>query len=646
VAGTYNTWLVILSVVVAIVASYVALYLASRVVASNGSNARSCWLAGGAVSMGTGIWSMHFIGMLAYSLPIPMSYDVATTLLSLLMAVMASGFALYLVSRRNLALRGLLGGGVLMGIGIFSMHYTGMAAMQMAPPIRYEPFLVCISVLTGIVASTVALWSTFAFRFETLLSAFWKKAGSALVMGSGISGMHYFGMAAAIFAPGSVCTVNPQHINNSWLAGTVGVFSLSFLAATLLISAFDAYLAAVLAKHAGILQRLNDELSIARAGLEARVEERTAELARTNESLKEQIAARNAAEKTIREGEIRLRAFMENSPSVMFIKDLDGRYLHANRQFQESYGLAEQQIVGKDDQALFADEQAREYRANDRKVLDDGAAREFEETAQYVDGRHTCITYKFPVRDATGRIVAIGGIATDITDRRRAEQDLKMYADQLQALSQRLMQVEEDYRRELSRELHDRIGQNLTALNINLDIVRDRLPDSVRPTLEPRLTDSLALVSSTVDAIEDVMSELRPPMLDDYGLLAALRWLSNQFKHRTGISITLRESGRLERMAPPTEIALYRIVQEILTNVSKHARAGHVEIIVSNSPQSISLTVVDDGIGFDPARVDRSGERMGWGIMNMRERAQAVGGTLTIESAPGKGTRVIAIVPR
>jgi two-component system sensor histidine kinase UhpB len=142
-----------------------------------------------------------------------------------------------------------------------------------------------------------------------------------------------------------------------------------------------------------------------------------------------------------------------------------------------------------------------------------------------------------------------------------------------------------------------------------------------------------------------VMAELRPPMLDDYGLLPALRWLSKQFTHRNGIGVAVRDTGQTERMDSATEIALYRIVQEALTNIAKHAQAKHVDIIVTNGPGGISLTVVDDGIGFDSAGMDRLTAKAGWGITSMRERAQAVSGTLTIESAPGKGTRVIMIVP-
>ncbi len=258
--GTYDIQLVALSIVVAVIASYVALDLAARVAASQGGKGARYWLYGGAISMGTGIWSMHFIGMLAFRLPIPMSYDIPVTLLSLLIAMIVSGFALHTVSRDILSMRRLLSAGLYMGIGIVAMHYTGMAAMQMAPPIRYDPLLFGLSVLIAIVAAMAALWIAFQLRSETVLSAFWKKTGSALVMGAAISGMHYTGMAAAIFAPNSLCTVDPQKINNVWLAGTIGGFTFLFLITTLLISVFDARLADHSAKLAAIIKNANDAI--------------------------------------------------------------------------------------------------------------------------------------------------------------------------------------------------------------------------------------------------------------------------------------------------------------------------------------------------------------------------------------------------
>jgi diguanylate cyclase (GGDEF)-like protein len=255
-AGSYNPWLVFLSIVVATAASYVALDLASRVAATRTMRSSNYWLVGGALSMGTGIWSMHFVGMLAFQLPIAMAYNIPVTLLSLLIAMVVSGFALYTVSHGSLSLRRLLGAGVLMGIGIACMHYSGMAAMEVRPAIRYDPLLFAASVLIAIGASVAALWIAFRLRTETILSAFRKKAGAALVMGAAITGMHYTGMAAAGFAPDTVCSVNPQDINNVWLASAIGGFTFMFLATTLMVSVFDAHLASRAAKHAESLQHL------------------------------------------------------------------------------------------------------------------------------------------------------------------------------------------------------------------------------------------------------------------------------------------------------------------------------------------------------------------------------------------------------
>ena len=256
-AGTYNYWLVFVSLLVAILASYTALDLATRITASRGNGARA-WLVGGAFAMGMGIFSMHFVGMLAFSLPIPMGYDVAVTLLSLLIAVIVSGFALYMVSRETLSPGKLIGAGVLMGLGICAMHYTGMAAMETHPHITYQPALFSASVGIAIAASFAALWIAFTLRDDKG----WKKyakLGSAVVMGFAITGMHYTGMAAAQFAPDTICLTGPL-VDNSWLAGTLAGTTLVILCVTLALSFIDARMVTRTAKMAASLQRANDEL--------------------------------------------------------------------------------------------------------------------------------------------------------------------------------------------------------------------------------------------------------------------------------------------------------------------------------------------------------------------------------------------------
>ena len=196
--GTYDLWLVILSVILAVLAAGAALDLAGRVTATRG-RVRAAWLSGGAIAMGLGIWSMHYTGMLAFVLPVPVAYHVPTVALSLLAAVLASGVALSLASHERLDTGRLILGSLVMGAGIATMHYTGMAAMRHVAVVKWDERLVALSVIIAVVVSGVAL--TLAFRHGHAPSEAWtwRKMGSAVLMGAAIPSMHYTGMAAARF---------------------------------------------------------------------------------------------------------------------------------------------------------------------------------------------------------------------------------------------------------------------------------------------------------------------------------------------------------------------------------------------------------------------------------------------------------------
>jgi NO-binding membrane sensor protein with MHYT domain len=198
VTGTYHPYLVALSILVASLASYTALDLGGHVRAARGL-ARRAWLVAAAITMGGGIWSMHFIGMLAFVMPVPMSYDIGLTILSLVVAIVVTGGSFYVISRQGASPLRLVLSGIFMGLGIVAMHYTGMAAMRGHAELGYDRLLVALSVVIAIGASTAALW--LAFQTTDL----WQKLIAALVMGLAISGMHYTGMRAAIFtAHGSI----------------------------------------------------------------------------------------------------------------------------------------------------------------------------------------------------------------------------------------------------------------------------------------------------------------------------------------------------------------------------------------------------------------------------------------------------------
>jgi len=256
--STYNHWLVALSLLVAMLVSYTALRLAARVATSEGRGGR-IWLGIGAIAMGLGIWSMHFVGMLAFSVPIPLAYNVPTTLASLAVAVATSGFALAITSGRRLTTPRLAASAVAMGAGISAMHYMGMAAIAITPAIGYDPFLVALSILIAVAASFIALRVFFQLREGNSLRQQLLRVAAAVVMGLAISGMHYTGMAASRFSSGSFCSGGVT-LQNSWLAAAIGLFALGLLGVTLVTAVYDAHLQSRARTQALRLERANNEL--------------------------------------------------------------------------------------------------------------------------------------------------------------------------------------------------------------------------------------------------------------------------------------------------------------------------------------------------------------------------------------------------
>ncbi|OZI58030.1 putative bifunctional diguanylate cyclase/phosphodiesterase [Bordetella genomosp. 1] len=256
--GNYDATLVLVSLMVAILASYTALGMASRVAAAQGWASR-CWLVGGACAMGLGVWSMHFVGMLAFSLPVPLGYDLDLTLLSLGIAIVCSIFALWVVTQPELPTGRLIGAALLMGAGIAAMHYVGMAAMRMYPAIEYSPLLFALSVVVAVLASGAALWITHVLRHNRPGAPAYRLC-AAVVMGVAIVGMHYTGMAAARFAPDSICLAANSGISAGWLAVSVTAVTLSVLAIALVVAVLDTRLEARTSALASSLAEANQEL--------------------------------------------------------------------------------------------------------------------------------------------------------------------------------------------------------------------------------------------------------------------------------------------------------------------------------------------------------------------------------------------------
>ncbi|WP_052007202.1 histidine kinase [Burkholderia paludis] len=292
--GSYHLPLVLLSLAIATLASYTTLDLAAFIALLDKPKLKRAWLAGGAVAMGTGIWSMHFVGMLAFALPVPLGYALPDTGASLAIAVLVSYVALKVVTRGRPGWRRLWAGGALLGGGIAGMHYTGMAALRMQPGIRYDAVLCAASIGIAVSAATAALWIAQALRVQQARHATVQRTGAAMVMGAAIAGMHYTAMAAAHFAPDARCGA-ANGVDAPWLATTVALFTTATLVVTLLLSRFDAR-TTFLRGMTDTLERLvrlrTDELERALQ----RYEQTTATLQRTREIMTTEIDERKAAQ--------------------------------------------------------------------------------------------------------------------------------------------------------------------------------------------------------------------------------------------------------------------------------------------------------------------------------------------------------------
>jgi diguanylate cyclase len=257
--SSYSPWLLCLSIGVAVMVSFTSLRLACRVAESQGLASR-IWLILGSISMGVGIWSMHFIGMLAFSVPVALRYDIDRTLLSLAVAIVTSGFAITIASRARLGIGRHVVCSLVMGLGIVSMHYVGMSAILISPAITYNRPVVAASVLVAVLASFVALWLTFNLRRTTHRWVWMARLGAALIMGLAIAGMHYIGMAAAQFALGATCSGGVA-LDNQWLALVVSIATFSLLIITLVAGVFDAHLEMHVRGHARGLEKVNSQLN-------------------------------------------------------------------------------------------------------------------------------------------------------------------------------------------------------------------------------------------------------------------------------------------------------------------------------------------------------------------------------------------------
>ncbi len=349
-----------------------------------------------------------------------------------------------------------------------------------------------------------------------------------------------------------------------------------------------------------------------------------------------------------REAEDELTDLYENAPCGYHSCDAEGVVIRMNETELRWLGYSRAEIVGKVRLSALVSEQFRsEYESAFAELKLSGTPIDIDSE---LSGRNRTAlpvhVSAVAVTDTRGRFVNSRASVFDITNRKQAEQKAGHYASQLQALSRRLVEVQDHERRWLAGELHDRVCQNLAALDLHLNTVRCGLSLQSSEGVSTRIEDCLRLVKETVESTFDLVGELRPAVLDDYGLSATLRWYSEQFTRRTGIVAVVKGDDPVPRLGQGVETALFRIVQEACTNISKYAKARAATITVAAEPERVRVEIADDGCGFDPDLAVRHENHNGCGLLIMRQRAEIAGGRLLIQSAAGRGTRITVEIRR
>src|ERR1700682_2643713 len=588
--GFYDHRLVVLSIFIAISASYAALDLGARVTLAR-RRIRSAWLVGGATVMGFGIWSMHFSGMLVFNLPGRVAYHWPTVLLSLLSAIFASAVALYVVSRKKIGRVQALTGSILMGAGIAGMHYIGMAAMRLSAACHYSPVLVALSVLIAVIASIAALVFTFDYREDFKGTALAQVVG-AVVMGSAIALVHYIGMMSASFVPSAVLPDMSHAVTISSLGfGGIAIGTLVVQGVAILTSSVDRRFAA----QARELQ--------------------------TSE---------------------RFRQIADNLHEVLTLTNADfSQVFYVTRAYQEIWGHSPEGVYENPRswlEGVYADDRKRVEDA-ERRLVRGEPQQAIEFRVVRPDGSISWVVSRaYPVRDAQGYAHRWVGIARDITESKRAHEELRR-------LSGELLRLRDEERRKFARDLHDSTAQDLVALATMLGQLRRSIPSSERKSRK-LLSECRALADKCIREVRTLSYVLHPPMLDEAGLGDAIREYVNGFTKRSGIDVELELSPRLGRMSREVELALFRVVQESLTNIQRHSGSQQAKIRIHRDSK-LTVEISDRGHGAS-ASVSREKKELwfktGVGISSMQERVKLIGGRFDIDST-GQGTIVRVTIP-
>jgi PAS domain S-box-containing protein len=401
----------------------------------------------------------------------------------------------------------------------------------------------------------------------------------------------------------------------------------------------------VVRKHEDRLARKRAEEALRKAHdeLEQRVEKRTAKLARTTEQLMLELTERKRVEESLRLSEERFRSVAQTACDAIITVDSRGKIVFWNHAAVNMFGYSVDEAMGKPLGFLMPERFRKDHDDALKRAVSTGRSIMIGSTVEKVGLKKNNID--FPVelslaRWQTKEGVFFTGIVRDVSACKLAEEEIRH-------LSQQLIRATEEERKKLARDLHDELGQALTALHFSMEAMHDSLPEELKAQ-KAGCDELIGQVEKLGDTIRDLSSELRPDMLDDLGLVPTLEWYIKDFVKRIGgLQIDFQTIGVKKRPEAEIEIVLYRFLQEALNNIARHAKAKHVSVLLTYSHPKLIFTIKDDGVGFDQAEpvVPSGAKRQPIGLLGMRERLVSVGGSIDIRSSGGKGTVIRAELP-
>jgi PAS domain S-box-containing protein len=352
----------------------------------------------------------------------------------------------------------------------------------------------------------------------------------------------------------------------------------------------------------------------------------------------------------LRNAEERVRfqaSLLDQVRNAVIATDPDGKIIYWNRFAEKLYQWTAAEVTGRSILNVTVPAVRREEAMAIITTLANEGHWFGEFEVRRKDGRRFMAeVHNARIEDARGMAIGLVGVSADITARKRVEKRLHDSKEQLRALMARVQHVREEEGARIAREIHDELGQTLTSLALDLNWMNEQVTAGARTRRDARLClrlkDMNARLETTARAVQRIATELRPQMLDDLGLAATIEWQAEEFAMRTGISCRWIQRPNVAVPDRAQATALFRIFQEVLTNIIRHARAQSVTLQMRQVKADVILEVTDNGIGFKPARLL---DRASLGLLGMRERAARVGGRVEIRSAPGKGTRVTVITP-